>query len=140
MARLLVVDDEPDFRYLARAILADVPGLLVVGEAADGEEAITEAARLRPDAILLDLNMPGISGLRALPRLRIASPSSRIFIVTIASDQKELHQAKMAGAHGFIDKALSNDGFVAAVQRCLATAAAGWSEHRRDAADQTKRA
>lgn len=139
MTRLLVVDDEPDFRFLAKAILEETDGMRVVGEAADGEAAIREAARLKPDAILLDLNMPGLGGLRALPRLRSASPASRVFVVSVAHDQRELHQAKMAGAHGFIDKALPNDRFVAAVKSCLAAAADGWSEHRRDSFGQHRR-
>ena len=134
-----MVDDEPGFRYLARSILEDVDGFKVVGQAANGQEAIAQAARLKPDAILLDLNMPGMGGLKAIPRLRTASPASRIFVVSVAQDQQELHQAKMAGAHGFIDKALPNDSFVAAVQRCVAASAEGWSEHRRDSFGQHRR-
>lgn len=132
MVRLLLVDDEPAFRVLARMILADHPSLQVVGEAGDGRQAIEEARRLQPDAILLDLNMPVLGGLQALPRLRAASPKSLVFVVSVARDQQELHQAKMAGAHAFIDKALPNDAFVAALKGCLSAAGRGWSEHRRD--------
>lgn len=130
VVRLLVVDDEPSFRLLAKLVLEDRPEYEVVGEAGDGEEAIERAARLRPDVVLLDLNMPVMNGLKALPRLRAASPSSIVVVVSVARDQQELHQAKMAGAHGFIDKALPNDEFVRALDACLSSH--GWSEHRRD--------
>lgn len=131
VVRLLVVDDEPSFRVLTRMLLEDHPRYVVAGEAADGEEAIEHARRLHPDAILLDLNMPGLNGLQALPRLRAASPSSRVIVVSVARDQQELHQAKMAGAHAFIDKALSNEQFLVALDACL-DGATGWTEHRRD--------
>jgi DNA-binding NarL/FixJ family response regulator len=131
VVRFLVVDDEPSFRVLTRMLLEDHPRYVVAGEAADGEEAIGQARALRPDAVLLDLNMPGLNGLQALPRLRAASPSSRIVVVSVARDQHELHQAKMAGAHAFIDKALSNEQFLAALDSCL-NGATGWTEHRRD--------
>lgn len=127
-----MVDDEPSFRVLAKLVLEDDPAFEVVGEAADGKQAIEAAGRLKPDAVLLDLNMPVMGGLKALPRLRAASPKSLVFVVSVARDQQELHQAKMAGAHGFIDKALSNDDFVDALKDCLAAAGEGWSEHRRD--------
>ncbi|MHB1261911.1 MAG: response regulator [Thermoplasmatota archaeon] len=130
MVRLLVVDDEPGFRLLAKLILEDRPEYQVVGEAGDGEQAIEHARRLQPDAVLLDLNMPVMGGLKALPRLRAASPASLVIVVSVARDQQELHQAKMAGAHGFIDKALPNEEFVRALDACLSSH--GWSEHRRD--------
>jgi len=121
VGRLLVVDDEPSFRLLAKLILEDRPDYQVVGEAADGEQAIEQARRLQPDAVLLDLNMPVMGGLKALPRLRAASPQSLVVVVSVARDQQELHQAKMAGAHGFIDKALSNEEFVRALDACLSS-------------------
>jgi DNA-binding NarL/FixJ family response regulator len=135
VVRLLLVDDEPGFRLLAKMVLEEHPSLQVVGEAANGKEAIEQAKRLKPDAILLDLNMPVMGGLQALPKLRVASPDSLVFVVSVARDQQELHQAKMAGAHAFIDKALSNDQFVVALKGCLAAARDDWTEHRRDTFD-----
>ena len=132
VARLLLVDDEPSFRLLAKMVLEDHPSLQVVAEAANGKEAVEKARKVKPDAILLDLNMPVMGGLQAIPKLRVASPESLIFVVSVARDQQELHQAKMAGAHAFIDKALSNDDFVAALKGCLAAARDDWTEHRRD--------
>ena len=132
MVRLLVVDDEPSFRLLAKMVLEEHPAFQVVGEAGNGKEAVEQARRLQPDAILLDLNMPVMGGLQALPKLRAVSPASRLFVVSVARDQQELHQAKMAGAHAFIDKALPNDDFVAALRGCLEVVDMQWSEHRRD--------
>jgi DNA-binding NarL/FixJ family response regulator len=128
---VLLVDDEPAFCILTRMLLEDQPDVKVVGEASNGKEAIASAARLRPDVILLDLSMPVMSGLEALPRLRAANPGALIIVVSVARDQKELHQAKMAGASGFIDKALPNDEFVRAFKECLAPVGGRWSEHRR---------
>lgn len=119
MSRLLLVDDEAAFRTLMRMLLEHDPALKVVGEAADGQEAIDRARALQPDAILLDLNMPGVNGPQALPRLLTVAPKAHIIIVSVAHDDANLHKAKFAGAHGFIDKALDNDAFVEAVHACL---------------------
>lgn len=119
--RILLVDDEPSFRTLIRFLLADMrPDLQVVGEASDGREAIRAAAKLQPDAILLDLKMAGMSGLEALPQLRNVAPRSHIIVLSVAAEQAPLHAAKMAGADAFIDKVLDNDRFVRALDECLA--------------------
>jgi len=130
--RVLVVDDEPAFRALTRMVLEPDAAFQIVGEASDGAGAVSAAEALRPDLVLLDLRMPGMSGLEALPKLRVASPSSRIVVVSIMHDEGPLHQAKMAGAAGFIDKALDNDAFVAAVHQVMATSS--WAVHRRPVA------
>lgn len=67
----------------------------------------------------------------ALPKLRAAAPDATIVVLSVARDQHELHQAKMAGANGFIDKALPNEEFVRAFAECLAVRGATWKEHRR---------
>lgn len=127
LARFLLVDDEPDFRMLTRLVLED-HGHEVVGEAGGGKEAVGLARRLRADAILLDLNMPGVSGLEALPRLRAAAPASKVVILSVVTEAGPLHQAKMAGAHAFVSKTLDNEAFVEAVE--MALKASGWRELR----------
>src|SRR5262245_65807302 len=101
--RTLVVDDHP----LTRAALV---GLLeqhafsVVAEAGDGEEAIERARELQPDIVLLDLTMPGLSGLEALPRLRAASPGSEFVVLTASGTEENLLAAIRAGAAGYLLK------------------------------------
>jgi DNA-binding NarL/FixJ family response regulator len=101
--RTLVVDDHP----LTRAALV---GLLeqhhfpVVGEAGDGEEAIGLARELQPDLVLLDLTMPGLGGLEALPRLRAAAPESEVVVLTASGTEENLLAAIRAGAAGYLLK------------------------------------
>jgi DNA-binding NarL/FixJ family response regulator len=101
--RVLIVDDHP----LTRDALA---GLLtyhefnVVGEAADGEESIEVARELQPDLVLLDLSMPGIGGLGALPLLREVAPASEVVMLTASVDEENLLASIRAGAAGYLLK------------------------------------
>jgi chemotaxis response regulator CheB len=79
---ILICDDNPEFRALLGAVVDSTPGMSVVGEAADGEAAISEAQRLQPDLILLDLAMPRLTGLDALPRLRQAAAATKIIVLS----------------------------------------------------------
>jgi DNA-binding NarL/FixJ family response regulator len=101
--RILLVDDHPLTRS-ALAGLLQQHGFDVVGEAADGESAITRAAELSPDLILLDLSMPGLDGLSALPRLREAAPSCEVVVLTASGEEKNLLAAIRAGAAGYLLK------------------------------------
>src|SRR2546427_3221544 len=101
--RILLVDDN----HLPRSALAGLliqHGFDVVGEASDGEEAIETAARLRPDLVLLDLSMPGLDGLSALPRLREAAPESEVVVLTASGTEENLLAAIRAGAAGYLLK------------------------------------
>ena len=97
---VLVVDDSPPLRRLVRLTL-DMTDWTVVGEAADGEEAIRAAYELAPDVVILDQQMPVMSGLSALPRLRRASPSSRIIMW---SNDPVAHEGLALGASAVVDK------------------------------------
>jgi DNA-binding NarL/FixJ family response regulator len=101
--RILLVDDHPLTRS-ALAGLLQQHGFDVVGEAADGESAITRAAELSPDLILLVLSMPGLDGLSALPRLREAAPSCEVVVLTASGEEKNLLAAIRAGAAGYLLK------------------------------------
>ena len=79
-AGILICDDNDALRELLRAVVDTGLGMRVVGEAADGNEVIAEAARLQPDVILLDLAMPNLSGLDALPELRRVAPNAQIIV------------------------------------------------------------
>jgi DNA-binding NarL/FixJ family response regulator len=101
--RILLVDDHPLTRS-ALAGLLQQHGFEVAGEAADGEEAIARASELRPDLILLDLSMPGLDGLTALPRLREAAPSCEVVVLTASGEEQNLLAAIRAGAAGYLLK------------------------------------
>jgi len=102
-SRVLIVDDHPLTREALSALLG-AHGFDVLGCASDGEEAIVEAARLRPDLILLDLSMPGLDGLGALPRLRTAAPESEVVVLTASGTEENLLAAIRAGAAGYLLK------------------------------------
>lgn len=102
--RLLVVDDHPVVRQGLRTFLETRPDFEVVGEAADGETAVAEAARLRPDVILMDLVMPGVGGLEAIGQIRAAEPRARILVLTSFASADQVLPALRAGAAGYLLK------------------------------------
>ena len=102
-ARILIVDDHPLTREALSSLLR-AHGFDVVGCASDGEQAIVEAARLQPDLVLLDLSMPGLDGLGALPRLREAAPESEVVVLTASGTEENLLAAIRAGAAGYLLK------------------------------------
>ena len=101
--RILVVDDHPLTRDALAALLAQ-GGFDVVGEAPDGVEALRLAAELQPDLVLLDLSMPGLDGLAALPRLRAAAPGCEVVVLTASGTEENLLAAIRAGAAGYLLK------------------------------------
>lgn len=115
--RVLIVDDHTIVRKGIRALLAEITGLEVVGEAADGQEAIALAARLNPDVILMDLGMPRLDGIEATRQIRARQPESRILVMTsFATDDKVLPAIK-AGAQGYLLKESAPDDLVQAIRQ-----------------------
>ena len=103
--RILVADDHPVFRYGMRALLSAERDAELVGEATDGEEAIQLASSLRPDVILMDLNMPGTNGIEATRRILEASPPGvGILMLTMFEDDDSVFAAMRAGARGYVLK------------------------------------
>src|SRR5215469_10994185 len=102
--RLVIADDHPLVRSGLRAVLLSADDLEVVGEAATGEEAITLAASLQPEVIVMDLRMPGINGIEATRRIVEARPHARIVVLTLFEDDDSLFAALRAGARGYILK------------------------------------
>ena len=102
--RVLVADDHPVFRRGMRAILGAEPEIELVGEATDGEEAVALALELRPDVILMDLNMPGVTGIEATRRILEASPDTAILMLTMFEDDDPVLAAMRAGAPGYVLK------------------------------------
>jgi DNA-binding NarL/FixJ family response regulator len=101
--RILVVDDHPLTRDALSSLLAQ-GGFDVVGEAPDGVEALDLARELQPDLVLLDLSMPGLDGLAALPRLRAAAPGCEVVVLTASGTEENLLAAIRGGAAGYLLK------------------------------------
>jgi DNA-binding NarL/FixJ family response regulator len=101
--RIVIADDHPVFRFGLRALLNAMPDTEVVGEVTSGEEVVALARSVRPDVILMDINMPGINGIEATRRIREAQPDIRILIVTMLEDDS-VFAAMRAGARGYMVK------------------------------------
>jgi DNA-binding NarL/FixJ family response regulator len=99
-----------------RAILGAEPDTELVGEATDGEEAIARALELRPDVILMDLNMPNVTGIEATRRILEASPDTAILVLTMFEDDKSILAAMRAGAHGYVLKGADGTEMLRAIQ------------------------
>jgi DNA-binding NarL/FixJ family response regulator len=104
VVRVLIVDDHPVVRQGLRTFLSSRPGLEVVGEAADGDEAVAEAARLDPDVVLLDLVMPRGGGLEAIRRLHRSGERPRVIVLTSFAGDDQVVEAVRAGASGYLLK------------------------------------
>ena len=110
--RILLVDDHPLTRD-ALAALLDQEGFEVVGDASSGEEAILAAERLQPDLVLLDLTMPGMDGLTALPLIREGAPDCEVVVLTASDAEENLLGAIRAGAAGYLLKTESPEQIAA---------------------------
>src|SRR5215210_4867664 len=102
--RVLIADDHALFRYGIRAMLGSVPGFEVVGEAATGEEAVTLATSLRPDVVLMDIQMPDLNGIEATRHILKDSPGVGIVVVTMFEEDDSVLSAMRAGARGYVLK------------------------------------
>jgi two-component system response regulator AlgR len=120
--RVLIVDDEPPARERLGRMLADVPGMAVVGEAANGADAIAAAARLAPDVVLLDIRMPGMDGIEAARHLNALEDPPAVVFVT-AHDEHAL-AAFEAQALGYLLKPVRQEKLVRALQRAARVAGA----------------
>ena len=113
--RVLIADDHPVFRNGMRALIASLPEMEFAGEATTGEEVVTLAASLQPDVILMDLKMPGTSGIVATRRILDASPHIRILVVTMFEDDESVFAALRAGVRGYILKGANPNEIVRAI-------------------------
>jgi len=117
--RIVVVDDEPSIRYGLRLRLDSEPDLQVVGETANGTEAIELVRQLGPDLVLMDLRLPGPDGFRATTALRRMCPSTPIVILTLYDNMAVRRQARRAGANDFVSKHDGEAALIASVRRVL---------------------
>jgi two-component system NarL family response regulator len=120
--RVLVVDDHPLFRRGVLDLLAEEPDIEVVGEAAGGAEAIQKAAELAPEVVLMDLTMPGQTGIETTAYLSQRWPQIRVVMLTVSEDPAALFEALSVGARGYVVKTSSPRDIVDAVRQ----AAQGW--------------
>jgi NarL family two-component system response regulator LiaR len=114
---VLLVDDHAMVRQGVRAFLATQPDLSVVGEAASGVEAVTQAAQLIPDVVLMDLVMPGMDGVEATRQLKRASPRTQVVVLTSYHEDEHIFPALKAGALSYILKDVSPHELAEAIRK-----------------------
>jgi len=102
--RILLVDDFEPFRTLVSSILKEQPGYQIVGEAADGPKAIQRAMECKPDLVVLDIDLPRLSGIEVARQIRCCSPDSMILFLTLNNDAELAREALHAGARGYVLK------------------------------------
>jgi two-component system nitrate/nitrite response regulator NarL len=115
--RIVVVDDHTLFRRGMIALLSQEPGFAVVGEASDGFEGIRTVLAQKPDVVLLDLNMPGISGLEALSAILKEAPGTHVVMLTVSEDAEDLVGALRHGALGYLLKNIESEFLVQSIRR-----------------------
>lgn len=135
--RVLIVDDHPLTRDALATLLAG-NDFDVVGQASDGQEAIELAGRLRPQLVLLDLSMPGLDGLSALPGLRAAVPDAEVIVLTASGTEDNLLAAIRAGAAGYLLKSEPPDRIVDFLRGVVRGEAALSGEVARSLLDQVR--
>jgi DNA-binding NarL/FixJ family response regulator len=133
--RVLIADDHAVVREGVRHVLGVEHGFDVVGEASNGDEAVRLAESLTPDVVVLDLSMPGTSGLDAARRIRQRAPESRILILSIHDHAEYVQQSARAGAQGYLRKDSSPAQLRDAI-RAVYTGASAFSETTAKAADE----
>ena len=118
--RVLIVDDHPLFRRGLRTSLADVSDVEVVGEASDGEQAVRVALELQPDVVLMDVQMPGVSGVEATRRVLAEAPAIGVLMLTMFEDDGSVLAAMRAGARGYVLKGAGQEDVLRAIRSVAA--------------------
>jgi DNA-binding NarL/FixJ family response regulator len=114
--RVLLADDQQLIREGLAIILGNHPGIEVVGQAADGQEATDLAAAHRPDVILMDIRMPVLDGIQATRRIKLAYPATQILILTTYNEDELIFEGIRAGASGYLLKDITRDRLIAAIR------------------------
>jgi two-component system, NarL family, nitrate/nitrite response regulator NarL len=117
--RVLLVDDHALFRAGLSALISE-EGFDVVGQASSGPEGIALARELAPDVVIMDLNMPGMSGVEATRALAAQAPASRVVVLTVSGDETSVTEAVLAGACGYLLKDADVDDILAAIRAAAA--------------------
>ena len=114
--RVLIADDHPVYRDGLRALVESAPDLELAGEAASGTEVVELASSARPTIVLMDLRMPGLSGIEATSRILATDPEVGVLIITMSEDDESLFAAMRAGARGYIPKDADGDELLRAIR------------------------
>jgi two-component system response regulator NreC len=114
--RILIADDHVLIRDGLKALLKNYPDMQVVGEVADGHSVLEMTAELQPDVILMDISMPGLSGIEATRQVREISPQTRVLAMTVHEDEGMLREMIRAGAFGYIIKRAAESDLINAIQ------------------------
>jgi two-component system nitrate/nitrite response regulator NarL len=117
---VLLVDDHTLFRSGVRSLLQRNPRFTVVGEASDGLDGVKRAMQLKPDVILLDLHMPGMTGVETLQLILQGWPEAAVIMLTVSEEGEDLASALQAGARGYLIKNIDADYLVRAIERAAA--------------------
>ena len=120
MIRVLIADDHTMFRAGLRALLATEQDIEVIGEAADGEEAVAKSRKLVPDVVVMDILMPGMNGMEATSRLAAECPATKVLVLSMYDDDEHVQQLLAAGAAGFVLKQATTDELVRAIREVVA--------------------
>ena len=120
MIRVLVVDDHPVVRSGLAGVLSSLDGFEVVAVAANGREAVREVLLLRPDVVLMDLQMPEMDGFAAIRELARVAPTVRVCVLTMFDDDDSLFDAMRAGAQGYLLKGAEQEEIARAVRSIAA--------------------
>src|SRR3954453_22730452 len=112
----MVVEDHPLFRKGVVALLDAVPDFAVAGVAVSGEEAVSRAAELQPDVVLMDLQLPGMSGIEATRAIVATHPDVRVLVLSLFEDEDSVFLALRAGARGYVLKDADEDELVGAIR------------------------
>ena len=115
--RILIVDDHPIMRIGIATLISSSDEMVCVAQAGNGDEAIQLYSEHKPDIILMDLRLPGISGVETIRRIRKIAPGARFIVLTTYEGDEDIHQAMEAGASGYLVKGLPQEMLVKAVRR-----------------------
>jgi two-component system NarL family response regulator len=114
--RVLIADDQALFRRGLYVVLGTEDHIEVVGEAANGEEAVALAAEMVPDVVLMDVRMPRMNGIEAARQIKKEHPGTKILMLTVSDDEEDLYEAVKAGANGYLLKEISVDEVAEAIR------------------------
>lgn len=114
--RVLLADDHPVYRLGLSALLSSLDGFEVAGEAANGVEAVAEAAALRPDVVVMDLQMPEMNGIEATRRIVKGQPDVAVLVLTYSDEENSVLDAVLAGARGYVLKDAGMDAILRAIE------------------------